>query len=94
MGLAAEQNYHQALATAKRQSAKTLELRAASSLAADVGLTRDLRLTQTGLRHISNQSRACRNGNWKTASRDWRRKATTPHLRAQNLSTGDLGVPA
>jgi predicted ATPase len=30
---AAEQNYHQALATAKRQSAKTLELRAATSLA-------------------------------------------------------------
>ena len=32
-GAAAEQNYHQALATAKRQSAKTLELRAAASLA-------------------------------------------------------------
>jgi predicted ATPase len=32
-GAAAEQNYHQALATAKRQSAKTLELRAATSLA-------------------------------------------------------------
>ena len=30
---AAEQNYHQALATAKRQSAKTLELRAAMSMA-------------------------------------------------------------
>ena len=32
-GAAAEQNYHQALATAKRQSAKTLELRAACNLA-------------------------------------------------------------
>jgi class 3 adenylate cyclase len=32
-GTAAEQNYHQALATAKRQSAKTLELRAAMSMA-------------------------------------------------------------
>ena len=32
-GAAAEQNYHQALATAKRQSAKTLELRAVTSLA-------------------------------------------------------------
>jgi predicted ATPase len=32
-GTAAEQNYHQALATANRQSAKTLELRAATSLA-------------------------------------------------------------
>ena len=31
---------------------------------------------RTGLRHISNRSRACRNGNWKMASRDWRRKAT------------------
>jgi NAD(P)-dependent dehydrogenase (short-subunit alcohol dehydrogenase family) len=31
---------------------------------------------QTGLRHISNRSRACRNGNWKMPSRDWRRKAT------------------
>jgi predicted ATPase len=30
---AAEQNYHRALAVAKRQSTKTLELRAATSLA-------------------------------------------------------------
>jgi len=36
---------------------------------------------QAGLRHTSNRSRACRNGNWKMASRDWRRrKATSPHL--------------
>ena len=31
-----------------------------------------------GLRHISNRSRVYRNGNWKMATGDWRRKATSP----------------
>jgi len=46
------------------------------------------------LRHTSNRSRACRNGNWKMASRDWRRKATSPHLTFQNLPARDSGAPA
>ena len=33
---------------------------------------------QTGLRRISNRPPACRNGNSKKASRDWRRKTTNP----------------
>ena len=49
---------------------------------------------QTGLRPISNRSQACRNGNWKMASRDWRRKATSPDLKFQNLPTRDSGAPA
>ena len=40
---------------------------------------------QTGLRHISNRSRARRNGNWKMASRDWLDKATSRHLKFQNV---------
>jgi hypothetical protein len=46
---------------------------------------------QTGLRHISNRSRACRNGNWKMASRDWLDKATSPHLKFQNLPARTRG---
>jgi hypothetical protein len=42
----------------------------------------------------SNRSRACRNGNWKMASRDWRAKATSPEPKVQNLPTGDRGAPA
>jgi hypothetical protein len=49
---------------------------------------------QTGLRHTSNRSRACRNGNWKMASRDWRCNATSPHLTFQNLPARDSGAPA
>jgi hypothetical protein len=48
---------------------------------------------QTGLRHTSNRFRACRNGNWKMA-RDWRCKATSPHLTFQNLPARDSGAPA
>jgi hypothetical protein len=49
---------------------------------------------QTGLRHISDRSRACRNGNWKMPSRDWRRKATGPDPKMQNSPTRDSGAPA
>jgi hypothetical protein len=52
------------------------------------------RAPQTGVRHTSNRSRACRNGNWKMASRDWRRKAISPHLKFQNLPARDSGAPA
>jgi hypothetical protein len=49
---------------------------------------------QTGLHHISNRSQACRNGNWKMASRDWLDKATSPHLKFQNVPARDSGAPA
>ena len=49
---------------------------------------------QTGLRHISNRSRVCRNGNWKMASGDWRRKATSPEAKFQNLPARHSGAPA
>jgi hypothetical protein len=39
-------------------------------------------------------SRACRNGNWKMVSRDWRRKATSPDPRVRNLPVRDSGAPA
>ena len=40
------------------------------------------------------RSPACRNGNWKMASRDWRSKATDPGLKLQDLPAGDSGGPA
>jgi hypothetical protein len=50
---------------------------------------------QTGLRHISNRSRTCRNGNWKMASGDWRRKATgfraeSPEFAGQRLGRASI----
>ena len=50
---------------------------------------------QTGLRHISNRSRVCRNGNWKMASGDWRRKATgfraeSPEFAGQRLGRASI----
>jgi hypothetical protein len=50
---------------------------------------------------VSNRSRACRNGNWKMASGDWRRKATgfraespgicQPETRARPHNCGNVG---
>jgi hypothetical protein len=47
-----------------------------------------------GLRHISNRSRVYRNGNWKMATGDWRRKATSPEPKVRNLPAKDSGAPA
>ena len=38
---------------------------------------------------LSNRSRTCRNGNWKMASGDWRRKAPSPEAKFQNLPARD-----
>jgi hypothetical protein len=46
------------------------------------------------IQHTSNRSLACRNGNWKMVSRDWRHEATSPDRKFQNLLTRDCGAPA
>jgi hypothetical protein len=46
---------------------------------------------KTGLRHVSNRSRACRNGNWKMASGDWRRKATGFRAESPEFASQRLG---
>jgi hypothetical protein len=46
------------------------------------------------IQHTSNRSRACRNGNWKMVSRDWRHEATSPDRKFHNLLTRDCGALA
>ena len=48
---------------------------------------------RTGLRPISNRSAACRNGNWKIVSRDWRYKTTARGPKVWKLPARDWGQP-
>jgi site-specific DNA recombinase len=63
-------------------------------LYASVALDTRCAALRTGLRPISNRYAARRNGNWKMASRDWRRKATDPGPKVWKLPARDTGAPA
>ena len=62
----------------------------ASITRVNVGSTGSANLSPSHIEPVS----VCRNGNWKTASRDWRRKGTGPDPKVRNLLTRDCGAPA
>jgi hypothetical protein len=70
--------------------APTIKVFHSRTLHADVARER-YAAPQTGLRPISNRSQARRNGNWKLASRDWRRKATSPDPKFPEFADQRLG---